>query len=162
MVFGDEVLSVARNFAARAVLHPWFQLDADIALVGGNLTLDQARVLVTVAALSGGPFFASDDLRLLAPDRLALLRNPEVLALTGGAPALADWEPAADGLPASHWRRGDVLAVFNWTAEPALVPVRAPGAAGARDLWAREELSEFGDGARLEVPAQGVRLLRLH
>jgi alpha-galactosidase len=58
-VFGDEVLAVTRNFAARALLHPWFRLDADIALVGGNLTLEQARVLVTIAALSGGPFFAS-------------------------------------------------------------------------------------------------------
>jgi hypothetical protein len=41
------------------------------------------------------------------------------------------------------------------------VAVRAPGAAGARDLWAREELVEFGDGVRLAIPAQGVRLLRL-
>jgi Melibiase len=161
-IFGDEVLAVARNFAARSMLHRWFRLDADIALAGGNLTLEQARVLVTVAALSGGPFFAGDDLRVLPPERLALLTNPEVLALVGGEPALPDWEPAANGLPATHWRRGDVLAVFNWAAEPVAVVARAPGAAGARDLWAREDLAAFGDGAHLVVPAQGVRLLRLH
>jgi hypothetical protein len=160
-VFGDEVLAVARNLAARSPLHRWFRLDADIALVGGNLTLEQARVLVTVAALSGGPFCASDDLRLLAAERLALLTNPEILALTGGLPAVPDWEPATGDRPPTHWRRGDVLAVFNWDAAPAEVAVRAPGAAGARDLWAREELLEFGDGARLSIPPQGVRLLRL-
>ncbi|HXM57430.1 MAG TPA: glycoside hydrolase family 36 protein, partial [Candidatus Dormibacteraeota bacterium] len=160
-VFGDEVMAVARNLAARAPLHRWFQLDADIALVGGNLELEQGRVLVTVAALSGGPFFASDDLQALPPERLALLTNPEVLELVGGAPAVADWEPAAGDLPPSHWRRGDVLAVFNWATEPAEIAVRAPGAAGARDLWARSDLPEFTDGTPLVVEAQGVRLLRL-
>jgi hypothetical protein len=160
-IFGDEVLAVARNFAARAPLHRWFRLDADIALVGGNLTLEQARVLVTVAALSGGPFCSSDDLRTLPPERLALLTNPEVLGLAGGVPALPDWEPAVGDRPPTHWRRDDVLAVFNWAAEPAEVAVRAPGAAGARDLWARQELPELADGARLTIPAQGVRLLRL-
>jgi alpha-galactosidase len=160
-IFGEEIVAVARNLAARAMLHRWYQLDADIALVGGNLTLDQARVLVTVAALSGGPFFASDDLRTLPPERLALLTNPEILALVGGVPAHADWEPAAGDLPATHWRRGDVLAVFNWTDQWAEVGVRAPGAAGARDLWARRELAGFRDGAPLPVPPWGVRLLRL-
>ena len=160
-VFGDEVLAVARNFAARSTLERWYQLDADIALVGGNLTLEQGRSLVTVAALSGGPFFASDDMLRLPPERLALLTNPEVLELVGGTPALPDWEPAPGDLPATHWRRGDVLAVFNWRPEAVEVPVRAPGAAGARDLWARSDLRDFADGALLSVPAQGVRLLRL-
>jgi Melibiase len=160
-VFGDEVLAVARNFAARATLHRWFQLDADIALVGGNLTLEQGRVLVTVAALSGGPFFASDDLTRLPSERMALLTNPEVLELVGGTPALPDWEPARGDLPPTHWRRGDVLAVFNWRSEPAQVAVRAPGACGARDLWERRELDGFADGSPLSVPAQGVRLLRV-
>jgi hypothetical protein len=161
-VFGDEVVAVARNLAARTPLHRWFQLDPDIALVGGNLTLEQARVLVTMAALSGGPFFASDDLPALPPERLALLTNPEVLELVGGAPARADWEPAAGDLPATHWRRDDVLAVFNWSPQPGGVRVRAPGASGAYDLWARRPLDRFEDGAVLPVAAQGVRLLRLH
>jgi alpha-galactosidase len=160
-IFGDEVVAVARNLASRAMLHRWFLLDADIALVGGNLALEQGRVLVTVAALSGGPFFASDDLRQLPPERLALLTNPEILGLVGGDPAVPDWEPAAGDLPATHWRRGDVLAVFNWRAEATEMAVRAPGASGARDLWARRELDDFEDGAVLTVPACGVRLLRL-
>jgi alpha-galactosidase len=160
-VFGDEVVAVARSVAARAVLHHWFALDTDVALVGGNLSLEQGRQLVTVAALSGGPFLATDDLGRLPTERLELLTNPEVLELVGGAPVLPDWEPAAGDLPPSHWRRGDVLAVFNWASEPAEVSVRAPGARGARDLWARRELDEFGDGTVLPVAAQGVRLLRL-
>jgi hypothetical protein len=116
---------------------------------------------VTVVALSGGLFFASDDLRQLAPERRALLTNPEVLGLVGGHPAVPDWEQNGTGYPATHWRRDDVLAVFNWTSAGEEVRVRAPGARGARDLWERRDLPAFRDGAVLSVPVQGVRLLRV-
>jgi hypothetical protein len=160
-IFGDEVLAVGRNTAARSVLHPWFHPDADVALVGGNLSLEQGRQLVTIAALSGGPFFATDDLNSLPPERLALLTNPEVMALVGGTPAMPDWEPDCGDRPPTHWRRGDVLAVFNWSDAPTEVAVRAPRARGARDLWARGDLAGFHDGSVLAIPGHGVRLLRL-
>jgi hypothetical protein len=160
-VFADEVVAVARNAAAQAHWAARFHVDADVALVGGNLELEQARQLVTVVALSGGLFFVSDDLRRLAPERLALLTNPEVLALVGGHPAVPDWERDGTGYPATHWRRDDVVAVFNWTSAGQEVRLRAPGAQGARDLWERRELPDLRDGAVLPVPAQGVRLLRV-
>ncbi|HLH70155.1 MAG TPA: alpha-galactosidase [Candidatus Dormibacteraeota bacterium] len=161
-VFGEEVMAVARNTAARHFLHPWFQLDPDVALVGGNLSLSQARQLVTVVALSGGPFLAGDDLNRLPPERLALLTNPEVLALVGGRPATPDWEPDDHDLPPTHWRRGDVLAIFNWCAQEREIPIRSPGVRGARDLWERRELSGLSGDGRLRVPGHDVRLLRLH
>ena len=133
-----------------------------MVLVGGNLDLEQGRQLVTMVALAGGLFFASDDLRHLQAERRALLTNPEVLSLAGGPPALPDWEPGEAGHPATHWRRDDVLAVFNWTPSGKNVRVRAPGARGARDLWERRELPDFEDGLVLEVPPQGVRLIRVH
>jgi alpha-galactosidase len=160
-VFSDEVLEVGRNLAARHFLSGWFQLDADVALVGGNLSLEQARQLVTMAALAGGPFLASDDLRRLPSERLELITNPEVLELSGGQPAVPDWEPNLPDLPPSHWRRGDVLAVFNWTPRDSEVELRATGAASARDVWERAPLPRFHDGMKLAVPANGVRLLRL-
>jgi Melibiase len=159
-IFAQEVEAVARNLAARSFLRSWFQLDADVALVGGNLTLEQGRQLVTLAVLSGGPFMAGDDLPNLPSERLALLTNPEVLALAGGEAALPDWEPSAAS-PPTHWRRGDVLAVFNWAAEDRAVDVRAPGAVSARDLWARRDLPWFRDGVSLYMPAGSVSLLRL-
>ena len=160
-VFSDEVIDVGRNLAARHFLSGWFQLDADVALVGGNLTRDQAQQLVTMAVLAGGPVLASDDLRKLPAERLELLTNPEVLELAGGAPAVPDWEPNREDLPAVHWRRGDVLALFNWRDEQARVAVRAPGASSARDLWSRSPVPEFADGRELQIRPNGVRLLRL-
>ena len=56
---------------------------------------------------------------------------------------------------------GDVLAVFNWGPEDRVVYVRAPGAVGARDLWTRQALPWFRDGAGLEVRPGSVSLLRL-
>jgi alpha-galactosidase len=160
-IFTDEVVAVARNAAALSHWAARFQIDPDVALVGGNLEAEQGRQLVTVVALTGGLFFASDDLRQLAPERRILLTNPEVLSLAGGPPAVPDWEPDETGHPATHWRRDDVLAVFNWTSAVQDVRIRAPGARGARDLWERRELPDFGDGSVLEIPPQSVRLLRV-
>ncbi|MDQ6792833.1 MAG: alpha-galactosidase [Candidatus Dormibacteraeota bacterium] len=160
-VFGEEVVDVGRNLAARYFLEGWFQLDADVALVGGNLSLEQGRQLVTMAALCGGPFLAGDDLAALSPERLELLTNPEVLALVGEGSAVPDWEPNDDDLPPARWRRGDVLALFNWTGDDVEMSVGDAGVTSARDLWARSELSGFSGETSLLVPAQGVRLVRL-
>jgi Alpha galactosidase C-terminal beta sandwich domain len=72
-----------------------------------------------------------------------------------------DWEPNDDDLPPARWRRGDVLALFNWTGDDVEMSVRDAGVTSARDLWARSELSGFSGETSLLVPAQGVRLVRL-
>jgi alpha-galactosidase len=159
-IFGDEVLWIARNVACRNHLDGWFQLDPDVALVGANLSLAQARQLVTAVALSGGPFFASDALLELDPDRLALLTNPEVLALVGGPPAVPDWEPDSDRL-AGIWRRGDqLLAAFNWNGPPRRLYIEVEGSMVARDLWQKADLPLVDGALELELTESGVRLLR--
>lgn len=159
-IFGDEVIWIARNVACRHFQDRWYQLDADVALVGGNLEEGQARQLVTIAALSGGPFFASDDLLRLPTERLDLLRNPEVLELVGGAPAAPDWEPENDVL-ASVWRRGtEVIAAFNWNGPARRLVLEVESEGHLRDLWARHDIPTTTHLVELELPAQGVRLLR--
>jgi hypothetical protein len=158
-IFGDEVIWISRNVASRSFLDRWFQLDADVALVGANLTLGQARQLVTVAALSGGPFFASDDLLRLPPKRLDLLRNPEVLALVGGPPPRPDWEPRSEQV-ASIWRRDDgIIAAFNWSGPPRELIVQTTPRLRLRDLWERADVVITGDRISLDVQEQSVRLL---
>lgn len=156
----DEITEVGRNQAARHFLRSWFQLDPDVALVGGNLSLEQARTCVTICALSGGPFFASDDLDALPPERLAMLANPEVLALIGGEPAIPDWEPRADDRPAAVWRKDGAVAVFNWEGADRTVTIDLNGRS-ATDLWSGEEVPLENGFVTLEVPASGVRLLRV-
>ena len=123
---------------------------------------EQGRTLVTVAVLSGGPFFSSDDLDSLPAERLRLLDNPEVLELVGGPAAVPDWEPNSADSPPSVWRRGEeVVAVFNWTPAPREHTLGIPGGVEVRDIWLREALAAAGDSISLELPAHGVRLLRL-
>jgi len=159
-IFGDEVLGVARNAAARSFLGGWFQLDADVALVGGDLSLEQGRQLVSLVALSGGPFFASDDLPALPAERLALLTNPEVLELIGKGPARPDWEPGPKDWPPAVWRMGDVVGLFNWLPEDREMTLTIAGRGSLRDLWERRDLGPFELEVKLAVPAVGVRLVR--
>jgi alpha-galactosidase len=159
-IFGDEVLWIARNVVCRSHLEGWFQLDPDVALVGANLSLDQARQLVTAVAMSGGPFFASDALLELEPARLALLTNPEVLALVGGPPAVPEWEPDSDRL-AGIWRRGDeVLAAFNWNGPPRKLLVEVEGEPRVRDLWNQSDLPLAQRPLEIDLKEGGVQLLR--
>lgn len=160
-LLGDELVEVSRNQGARHFLDAWFQLDADVALVGGNLTLEQGRSLVTVVALSGGPFFASDHLAALDPERLALLVNPEVLALVGAPPALPDWAPGERDRPSPVWRRDGVVAVFNWDSADREVTVRLGGRGRARDLWKGIDLGAVEGDLTLLVPGSGARLVAL-
>jgi hypothetical protein len=161
-VFGDEVQWAARNLASRQALNGWFQLDADIALVGGNLPVAQARQLVTLAAISGGPFFASDDLPRLSPDRLALLTNPEVLALVGRGSAVPDWQPHPRDLPPAVWRLGDeAIAVFNWSSDERTFSVALDRHCQLRDLWERSDAGTSEGSLSIVLPPDGVRLLGL-
>ncbi|MEP7105001.1 MAG: alpha-galactosidase [Chloroflexota bacterium] len=160
-LLGDEVVEVGRNQAARHFLDTWFQLDADVALVRGNLTLEQGRTLTTVAALSGGPFFASDHLAGLAPERLATLVNRDVLALVGSSAAVPDWLPADRDRPSPVWRRDGVVALFNWGATDREVTITLPGRRHARELWQGRDLGVVEGELTVSVPASDARLVAL-
>ncbi|HLQ60946.1 MAG TPA: alpha-galactosidase [Candidatus Acidoferrales bacterium] len=158
----DEIRSVARNLAWRHFLEGWYQLDPDVALAGGNISLDEARQLVTVVALAGGPFFLSDRLSALAAERRELLSNPEVLDLVGGPAFVPDWAPVQADLPPVVWRRGeDSLAVFNWSQRAQSLSIELPGRWRLRDLWARADAGVVDGALELDLPPAGVRLLKL-
>jgi len=185
------ILSMARNQAARLFFdRSLFVVDADVVMAPSpQLTSDEARVMITIAALSGGVFMLSDDLETLPGDRLALLRNPNVLGLVGGpaaepvhlfsAPdreAQDHWFAFPQELP-PLWVRRDaggsaIVAVYNWsdTAKPyRLRFTEAAGAGGAFsviDLWSpRRGGRSFGiksDALRLTLPPRSVRLLKMN
>lgn len=154
----------ARNVAARFALHrSWFDCDPDVVMAWGSnsatpdgYSLEESRTLATMAALCGGPFLLSDDLAALLPEERAVLEDPTVLDLAWGpgfrpvdlfervdATAVEQyfaqptdvasvWVAERDGAP--------VVALFNWTDEPATLT--AP------------------DGTTLELPAHAARVLR--
>jgi len=88
-------------------------------------TLDEARVSIALAAVSGGMFEIGDDLPSLsnAPERLALIQNQELINMVrlGNASVPLDLMnfAAEDGQPSVFFLkeedRQSILTVFNWT-----------------------------------------------
>lgn len=184
------ILSMARNQAARLFFdRSLFAVDADVVMAASpQLTPDEARVMITIAALSGGVFMLSDDLETLPSDRLALLRNPNVLALVGGpaaepvhlfaAPereAKDHWFAFPQELP-PLWVRpeddgGAIVAVYNWSDQERPHRLRfseATGQAGnyqVVDLWSTRRggrsLGLKSEAMRLILPPHSVRLLKM-
>ena len=184
------ILSMARNQAARLFFdRALFAVDADVVMAPTpQLTPDEARVMITVAALSGGIFMLSDDLESLPAERLALLRNLNVLGLVGGpaaepvhlfsAPereAQDHWFAFPQELP-PLWVRPDgdgstIVAVYNWSgsARPYRLHFSEATGTGGRfsvaDLWSPRRggraLGVKTDALRLTLPPHSVRLLRM-
>ena len=70
----------ARNVMLRGFLDPLVRNDPDQALLRAPLTDDEARMAATLAAMTG--FYSSgDDLTGLPASRLAMLKNPDLLAM---------------------------------------------------------------------------------
>jgi alpha-galactosidase len=92
------------------------------------LTLDEAEVSITLAAIAGGMFELGDDLPTLGadPDRVNLVRNRDLLEMVGLRRAakpldLMTYSPE-DEQPSIFLlhedKRQSMLAVFNWTESP--------------------------------------------
>jgi len=91
------------------------------------LTLSDAQVSIALAAVSGGMFEIGDDLPTLRsdPDRVALLKNPDLLAMAklGRAAVPLDLMTYADKdeqpsiFLLREEQRQSILAVFNWTEQ---------------------------------------------
>jgi hypothetical protein len=184
------ILSMARNQAARLFFdRSLFAVDADVVMAPTpQLTPDESRVMITIGALSGGIFMLSDDLETLPAERLALLRNPNVLGLVGGpaaepvhlfsAPereAQDHWFAFPQELPPLWVRReadgGAVVAVYNWSdsARPYRLHFSevtdASRAFAITDLWSTRRggrtLGVKTDALRLTLPPHSVRLLKM-
>ncbi len=142
--------SAALGTAARAHVHDvFFRADPDHVIVEPPLSLDEARAVATYVALSGGLWFAGDDLARLPAERLALLTRAEILDIVAEGRAatpldlldsaatrayvapLAPYLARLLGVASlseiatpSIWRleRRDgstVLAIFNWSDDRA-------------------------------------------
>src|SRR5208283_1868427 len=128
------------GIAARYYMHHnFFTSDPDAFTVSRQLleertiqaplTLSEAQVSIALAAVSGGMFEIGDDLPTLGsdPERVALLKNPDLLALAKlGRAALpldlltyADKDEQPSVFLLHEDQRQSMLAVFNWAGQPS-------------------------------------------
>ncbi len=162
------------GFAQAAIasyVKPGHWNDPDMLEVGnGGMTTEEYRVHMSLWALLSAPLLAGNDLQKMSKETLALLTNPDVIAVDQDKAA----HPAKRiqlGGKTEVWTRemadqSVILALFNREEEPKNMKVSFSElniAAGskARDLWTRKEVSLSGDSYSADVPKHGVVLLRV-
>ncbi|MCW3846070.1 glycoside hydrolase family 27 protein [Sphingomonas sp. LB-2] len=133
-----------------------------------RFTPDEQRMLMTLWSIARSPLIMGGDLRHLDAATLALLTNPEVIAVnqhgSGGRPHYVDdgakiWSSqASDG--------GRYVALFNTGAKARMVEldlgkIGIAKVSGVRDLWERKAVAI--DGRRLvrTLPPHGADLLKV-
>jgi alpha-galactosidase len=173
------VRAQARNVAARwAHAGRWYDADPEVVMAWGSAgadragySIEEARVIATMIAITGGPFLLADELASLREEERAVIEDRALLDLIGHEPfrpvdlfAMADRDDVPEhaysqgpGIPSiwqTHRAGALVLAWFNWGDAPARFPVPA-ACVGGTELW-----TGTAAGVELEVPAHAVRVLR--
>ena len=180
----------ASGIAARYYMHRnFFISDPDAFTVSRQLieerpiqtplTLDEARVSIALAAVSGGMFEIGDDLPTLGADadRVALVTNPDLLRMAklGRAATPVDLLSyrAEDELPSVFLLHEDarqsVLAVFNWTEKPsahrlsfAELKLAAGGNYNFTDVLSPEQrVMVSGNTIQFELAQHSVRMVKI-
>ena len=142
------------------------------------LTLNEAKVSIALAAVSGGTLEIGDDLLSLegSPDRLALIENRDLIDMVrlGNASVPIDLMTysAADQQPSIFYLkespRQSVLTIFNWTEKPrsksihlADLGLEASGQFAITDVFDQTKLDSSSGSLSFEQPAHSVRVLEI-
>ncbi len=181
----------APGIAARYYMHRnFFITDPDALTVSRQLleertieaplTLNEARVSIALAAVSGGMFEIGDDLPTLGsePERVALVSNPDLLAMAKlGRAALPldlltytdkDEQPSVFLLREDQ--RQSILTVFNWTEQPSsrtftLSDLKLPAGHSYKilDVFAQEQPLAINKEALLldNQPGHSVKVIKI-
>src|SRR5690606_9791319 len=88
------VRAQARNVAARfAQASRWYEADPEVVMAWGSdgsdpagYSIEEARTMATMVAITGGPFLLADDLAGLDAAERAVIEHPALLALLGREP----------------------------------------------------------------------------
>jgi alpha-galactosidase len=145
--------------------------DPDMLEVGnGKMNKDEYRTHMSLWCLLAAPLLAGNDLSKMTLETLALLTNPEVIAVdqdplgTQGHRVAQEgqlevWvKPLADGSKAvGLFNRGE--SVMPVTAYFRDVGVR--DTASVRDLWEKSELGVFKSSFTAQVPRHGVVMIKV-
>lgn len=145
--------------------------DPDMLLVGlGKITDDESRTQVGLWSLLAAPLIASADLRKISPESLAILSNPEVIAVDQDPAGVQGRRIAEEG-PLDIWMKpladgSKAVGLFNRGEDAAPITVYFKDAgvgesATVRDLWARKDLGTFKNSFTAEVARHGVVMLRI-
>ena len=145
--------------------------DPDILLIGiGKTNLDEDRAQMTLWSILAAPLLAGNDLTKMSPEILAILANPEVIAVDQDPNGIQGRRVWQEG-PLEVWMKplsdgSKAVGMFNRSVGPLPVTLRFSdvgimGKASVRDLWARKDLGVFKDSYTVEIPRYGAAMLKV-
>jgi alpha-galactosidase len=146
--------------------------DPDMLEVGnGGMKDNEYRMHMSVWCLLAAPLIAGNDLTKMTPETLAILTNPEVIAVDQDPAGIQGhrimeqgaivvmMKPMADG--------SKVVGFFNReqgvvTASVKFSDIGLGSSASVRDLWAKKDLGVRQGSFSTDVAEHGVVLVRIH
>ncbi|HLW78813.1 MAG TPA: glycoside hydrolase family 27 protein [Terriglobia bacterium] len=169
----DRMLSIADvQNGIESYAGPGHWNDPDMLEVGnGKMSHDEYVTHMSMWCMLAAPLLAGNDLAHMSRATLAILTNPEVIAIdqdAKGVQARWAWQagpyevwtrPLADGSAAV------LLINLGEDSEPIAVRFKDVGLSGTkavRDLWAHKDLGPFTDSFSADVPSHGVMLVKMH
>ncbi|MEO6983484.1 MAG: glycoside hydrolase family 27 protein [Edaphobacter sp.] len=145
--------------------------DPDMLEVGnGGMKDNEYRMHMSLWCMLAAPLIAGNDLTSMTPQTLAILSNPEVIAVDQDpagiqghrvmeqGPIVVMMKPLQDGSKA--------VAFFNREQGVVTVGVKfsdigLPEDVSVRNLWERKDLGKFHSSFSVDVPEHGVVLVRI-
>ena len=145
--------------------------DPDMLEVGnGKMNKDEYLTHMSLWCLLAAPLLAGNDLSKMTPDTLAILTNPEVIAVDQDALGMQGHRVAQEG-QLEVWVKlladsSKAVGLFNRgeSVMPVTAYFRDVGAgetATVRDLWEKRDLGVFNSSFTAQVPKHGVVLLKV-
>jgi len=145
--------------------------DPDMLLVGlGKINADENRTQMSLWCLLAAPLLQSADLTTVSRESLAIIANPEVIAVDQDAAGIQGHRVSEEG-PLEVWTKlladgSKAIGLFNRGegANPVTVDFKALGLnkpAAIRDLWAAKDLGIFQGSFTADVPRHGVVLVKI-
>ncbi len=145
--------------------------DPDMLEVGnGKLSDDENRTHMSLWAILAAPLLAGNDLTDMTAATVAILTNPELIAVDQDAGGIQGHRVSQEG-PLEVWvkplsDRSKAVGLFNRGESSNMMSVRfrdigARKRAAVRDLWALKDLGSFEENYSAEVPRHGVVMIKV-
>ncbi len=147
--------------------------DMDMLEVGRGLTIEEDKTHFGMWCIMSSPLLIGCDMTTIQPEALALMTNPELIALNQDPLGLQAY--VVDKVSGTYLLVKDVetkygtkraIAVYNPTDAEVVRPVdflslELGGKVTVRDLFEREEVGTFASMMNVTVPAHGTRIYLL-
>jgi alpha-galactosidase len=165
---------VAIGFGQNGLAHlagPGHWNDPDMLEIGnGGMKPEEYRMHMTLWCLLAAPLITGNDLTKMTPETLAILTNPDVIAVDQdplGVEGHRVWEEG----PLEIWMKplaGDAKAVGLFNREQSTIRITVKFSqigvgdrATVRDLWARKDLGVFDGSYSADVVQHGVIMIKV-